>query len=513
MLSVLLMLFTLNANADTSKTSTDTIVYQWHFHDDLKQYQRFLPSPVPEKLTYHTRITTRANIDDTPNKEAVALIVVSEKTPPNYNSHSYFENVIQAYLLITDYDFWNPKKIDLFKLFDTGIHTLKAPAAKDLKLHSHSSIFSKKQKDSHNSQDVYFKLIDLTGDGKLDLWVECEHGVALISFQNGEFREVLSNYTISRQKLADAFEIEYYWYNAPMEPESQMYQRYLAAPPPKSLYYNTQMKAIANIDNTPEKEAVVLLAAETGTDGPGGEWVQAFILITDTEAEIPKKKDLFKLFDAGTHHFDVPAKTIEMRTSPFVIEDPWKGSPWGSYALSFKLVDLTGDGILDIWVECTYGAAVISFRNGEFKEVFSCFSYSRDGSPEYVDLDNDGIYEIYIPNRIFIGGIPGAAYPEWVSLYEWNGKKYILNNKKLYGNNNEIYKKLLIGYHNLKTAPYGKGVHVLEVYEFYLGLAHYYRGKPSMAQSYLQRVAEKAENEDYIKAAESILKKLPKQRK
>ena len=496
-----------------AKTSTDGVVYQWLFYDEKKQYQRFLPSPVPEELNYHTRITSMANIDDTPNIETVALIIVEPKTPQDINSRSYFDNTIQAYLLITDHDYWNPKKIDLFKIFDTGTHPLKVPAAKTLKLHSHASVFSEKQKNPKTNK-VFFRLLDITGDGKLDLWVECDYGVALISFQNGEFREVLSSYKIDRQKLDDAIKIEKYWYRAPMEPESEMYQRYLAAPPPKSphynLYYNSQSKAIANVDNTPEKETVVLLAAETGIDGPGGEWVQAFILITDSKSEIPKKIDLFKLFDAETHKFDVPAKSIGMQNSPYVVRKPWKGQPWGYYALGFTLIDLTGDGILDIWVDCAYGAAVISFQNGEFKEVFSCFSYSKEEEQEYVDLDNDGIYEIRIPDTIPIQGIPGASRPEWISLYEWNGTKYVLNNKRFYENNNEYYKKLLTNYRSVKNAPYGQGPHVFEQFELYLGLVHYYRGKTQMAKWYLQRVAKQSKDKDYVKAAESILNELPK---
>ena len=45
---------------------------------------------------------------------------------------------------------------------------------------------------------------------------------------------------------------------------------------------------------------------------------------------------------------------------------------------------------------------------------------------EYIDLDNDGTYEIKIPDRTSIGTDRGS-YPEWVSLYEWNGTTYILN--------------------------------------------------------------------------------------
>ena len=68
------------------------------------------------------------------------------------------------------------------------------------------------------------------------------------------------------------------------------------------------MKAIANIDNTPEKETIVLMVAEGGGD-EWGQWCQAFLLIAEAETEtggLPKEKELFKLFDAGVYNFDVP---------------------------------------------------------------------------------------------------------------------------------------------------------------------------------------------------------------
>ena len=45
---------------------------------------------------------------------------------------------------------------------------------------------------SQNLTDVSFRLVDVTDDGTLDVWVESAHGVALISFQDGTFKEVFS---------------------------------------------------------------------------------------------------------------------------------------------------------------------------------------------------------------------------------------------------------------------------------------------------------------------------------
>ena len=41
------------------------------------------------------------------------------------------------------------------------------------------------------------------------------------------------------------------------------------------------------------------------TANAGEGWGQAFLLITEPEGDrVPKKKELFKLFDAGTHAFE-----------------------------------------------------------------------------------------------------------------------------------------------------------------------------------------------------------------
>ena len=181
------------------------------------------------------------------------------------------------------------------------------------------------------------------------------------------------------------------------------------------------------------------------------------------------------------HAFDVPGKTIELQSAPFVFWKLRKDQPWFYYGVSFEVVDLTGDGILDIWVECDYGVAVISFQEGEFTEVCSAFSSTRRGAIEYLDIDNDGIYEIKIPDRISVGGIPGAAYPEWVSLYEWDGTTYILNNERFYANNDEFLNRV---FRNYNGWPQGFGK--CEEQRFYIGLIYYYRGDTARAREFLQ---------------------------
>ena len=296
--------------------------------------------------------------------------------------------------------------------------------------------------------------------------------------------------------------VAYKGYDSPFDLEGQKYHRFLAAPAPEGLRYYTRLKAIGNIDDTPEKETIVLMTANAGQD-----WIQAFLLITETKADgVPKKKELFKLFDAGTHAFDVPGKTIELQSVPFVFWKLRKDRPWFYQRVSFEVVDLTGDGILDLWVECAYGVAVISFQNGEFVEVCGSYSSPRSENPiEYVDIDKDGIYEIKIPDSIHINGAPGAAAPEWMSLYEWDGNTYVLNNKRFYADNDAFLIRLLEQY--IFWQPFSRNE---EIYHFYIGLVYTYRGNTSMARELLQRVARNAKNDDYIHAAKDLLKKLPR---
>ena len=325
----------------------------------------------------------------------------------------------------------------------------------------------------------------------------------LISFENGEFKEVFNNYPVTRQqKLTETPEVEYHSYrDAPLD--AQKYHRFLVVPPPERRPYQTRMTATANVDDTPEKETIVLMVVSAGF-----EWTQAFLLIAETEADgVPKKKDLFKLFNTGTHELDVPGKTVKVQSAPFVFRKFYGSGPWGFPHVSFELVDLTGDGILDIWVDHAYGIAVISFQNGEFKEVCSAYSSTRRKDPmEYIDLDKDGIYEIKIPDRIINSGVPGASYPEWVSLYEWNGTTYVLNNQKFYAEADGFFIRVLNRY-SLSTLSFDRS----EEHHFYIGMMFYYRGNTLMARAYLQWVVKHAKKDDYIQAAESILKKLPLQ--
>ena len=238
--------------------------------------------------------------------------------------------------------------------------------------------------------------------------------------------------------------------------EGRKYHRFLPATRPEGLSYNTRLKATANIDDTPERESVVLMLLDVPTIEYypfTGKWVQAFLLIADeTKAAVPKKKAFFKLFDTGTHDLEVPtAKAIELQSPAFVFTEPPKDS-LKSRDATFRLVDLTGDGILDIWVEFGYAVAVISFQNGEFEVVFSCYTVpGLMPNAEYVDLDNDGTSEIKIPYSIRVDDVPGAPDLPWVSLYEWDGTDYVLNNKRFYADNNEFLIQLLSEY-NLYAA-------------------------------------------------------------
>ena len=280
------------------------------------------------------------------------------------------------------------------------------------------------------------------------------------------------------------------------------YHHFLPILLPEGLSYSQGMEAVANIDDTPGKETVVLMTAHTKNYPPG--WFQAFLLIVEKEAGAPKKKELFKLFDSETYDLDVPGKTIELQSTPFVFKKPTGNRGW-SGGVSFKLVDLTGDGTLDIWIKGP-GVIVISFQNSEFKEILSCYNFAME-LPEYVDLDSDGTYEIKIPNTIPIKNVHGNAQPEWMSLYEWNGNTYVLNDRRFYANNDEFLIHLLQKY-NYLLSLYGSSIPLREVYSFYTGLVFYYRDNVPMARRHLQWVVKNAEKQDYIQTAETLLNKL-----
>ena len=293
--------------------------------------------------------------------------------------------------------------------------------------------------------------------------------------------------------------------------DGQKYHRLLETRLPKGLEYFTRMTATANINDTPEKEMIVLIAVDMKVPPYDRDCVQAFLLITETGSEVgaPLKKHVFKLFDADTHALEIPAKvSIELQSPPFVFTEPPKDT-FESLDSSFKLADLTGDGILDVWVKFSYSVVVISFQDGEFREIFS--TYTVPGAmpdPAYVDLDNDGTYEIKIPYSIQIEGIPGAPHLEWMSLYEWDGSAYVLNNERFYAENNEFLIRLLSEY-NYQMLRRGAFTRQREIYSFYLGLVFHYRGNSAMARVYLEWVINLGTQEDYIQAAESLLKKLP----
>ena len=265
------------------------------------------------------------------------------------------------------------------------------------------------------------------------------------------------------------------------------------------------MSATANIDDTPEKETVALVLVDVQPKKyvhPIGNWVQAFLLITNTRAGKLEKKDLFKLYDTGTYTLDVPAaKTLALQSPPFVFTQPPKDALKSRNA-NVTLVDLTGDGTLDIWVEFGYAVAVISFQDGKFKELFS--SYTVPGllsEAAYVDMDNDSIYEIKIPYSIYIADVPDAPHLEWMSLYEWDGNAYVLNNERFYAENDKFLIQLLSAY-NYQLLRHGSILHHCETYRFYLGLVYHYRGSRSPAS--LQWIIRHGKNENYIQAAEDI---------
>ena len=198
----------------------------------------------------------------------------------------------------------------------------------------------------------------------------------------------------------------------------------------------------------------------------------------------------------------MPAKIVELQNVPFVFREAIRIGPW-QFGIGFSLVDLTGDGILDVRVESAYGVVVISFQNGEFVEVCSAYTSSRRKGPiEYIDIDKDGIYEIKVPDRISTDG-PTGAYLEWMSFYEWDGNTYRLNNKRFYAENDEFLTRLLEQDNTL--SHYSRN----EVYHFYIGLIYSYRGDAARAREFLQWVVENGKKQDYRTAAEELLKKLP----
>lgn len=315
--------------------------------------------------------------------------------------------------------------------------------------------------------------------------------------------------------------VEYHRYDTPTDPEGEMYHQFLP-PVPKGSYYDTRQKASANIDDTPEKETVVAILEDGGRGSAfDGYWAYAYLLITATEVGVPKKKELFKVFDVADH-----AKSIRLHPPPFIFDVRGVDKPHG---VAFKLIDLTGDGILDIWIELGNMVVVISFQNGEFKEIFRSYTYTHRDNPAYVDMDNDGSYELKIPNRVYLDGFFRSSHPVWMNLYEWDGTAYVLNNEKFYVQDLDISLRLLSAYtHQLRVQykyqraletedpvliqrarpPYPLSIapKYFEVYDFFIGLVHSYRGEVPQALNCLLSVITEAKNENYRKAALSVLR-------
>ena len=312
---------------------------------------------------------------------------------------------------------------------------------------------------------------------------------------------------------------KYHYYDGWNDPKGWVYHAFLPSKP-SGLFYYTKVKASGNIDDTSEEETVVLMLVDTESVR-GTAFVQAYLLIAENKAAGEKKKDFFKLFDSGTYKLEVPAKSIQLHNPPFVFTKIPENLPMPYYGgISVELIDLTGDGILDVWVEFAYGVVVISFQNGEFKKIFSSYTVPMDQTPEYLDLDNDGIYEIKIPYKIYIDNIERASYPTWMSLYDWDGTAYVLDNQKFYSHDDDIYVQLLLEYNDRlirerELAQYnhpliqrGELPNYLEMYQFYIGLVHYYRSELYRAQYYLQDLAIEAKNQDYRNAADAMLTEL-----
>ena len=70
---------------------------------------------------------------------------------------------------------------------------------------------------------------------------------------------------------------------------------------------------------------------------------------------------------------------------------------------------------------------------------------------------------------IHIEEVPGAPHLEWMSLYEWDGNAYILNNERFYAKNNKSLIQLL-GAYNYQALRHGSIIHQCETYRFYLGV-------------------------------------------
>ena len=86
-------------------------------------------------------------------------------------------------------------------------------------------------------------------------------------------------------------DVEYQRYD---EPEGKEYQQFLP-PAPDGMWYYTRMKGIGNVDNTPEKEEVVLITIQYSHEAEY--YGQALLLICTKEEGILKKKELLEIYN------------------------------------------------------------------------------------------------------------------------------------------------------------------------------------------------------------------------
>ena len=298
-------------------------------------------------------------------------------------------------------------------------------------------------------------------------------------------------------------EVKYQHYN---EWEGKEYQQFLPSAAEEMWYY-TRMKGIGNIDNTSKREEVVLVTEQYGHEA---EYLRrAFLLVCINEEGVLKNKELIEVYN-----YEEREESFQNAYPSLVFQKVWKFRPNNG---QLKLVDLNKDGILDVFVElwftggsyAPYYITVVSFQHGKLKQIFNSFAGVNASSPfppQYIDVDKDGIYEIEIPNEIVVEGVPHSSMPTWINLYEWNREKYVLNNQKFYSRDTSILFSFVETYLHELTPKREPGRY-FEEYEFYLGLIYYYRGSP-YAHTYLGRIVEKAKNENYIKEAQAVLKRL-----
>ena len=305
-------------------------------------------------------------------------------------------------------------------------------------------------------------------------------------------------------------EPRYEWYD---EPGGEEYKDILP-PLEKGKWYWIRYKGIGNIDNTNDLEEVVLVTVQNSS-ASDYQYEKAFILVCKRESNTLKIKYLVQIYDK--------AETKAHQYPPFVFGnrpdfDPNNGR--------FELVDLNKDGILDVFVQLWYSGVsyapyyvvITSFVDGCFERIFSIRAGlgatarpgTKDFEIKYTDIDGDGIYEIEIPNEIYIEGIEHAASPTWVSLYTWNGKAYKPDDQRFYSTDTTVLIKFLELYLERYRSQIWKrqSDRYFDDYEFYLGLVYYYRGDLYAARSYILRILEEAKNENYVREAKTILKKL-----